>query len=144
MILVILCLAPCSIAGAANGQQSAGGMQPPPAIFFKLGLTGISADQQNLYVMAGGKILQYEISKMTLLRSVDLPDLPPPANCPPKGTDSENSHPPPPPPMPHGLWVGNGVLYVLAGPVVYTYSIPGLTVQKTVELPKPELPQVGK
>jgi hypothetical protein len=42
---------------------------------------------------------------------------------------------------PHGLWAGNGVLYVLAGHVVCIYSVPDLSLQKTVQLPKPELPQ---
>jgi hypothetical protein len=140
LILVILCVALCSIAGVAIPQQT-GDVQPPPAVFAKLGLTGISADQQYLYVMAGGKILQYKISDMTLLRSVDLPDIAPPQGPPPKPADPGKF--PPHPPMggpPHGLWAGNGVLYVLAGPVVCIYSVPDLSLQKTVQLPKPELP----
>ena len=143
LILVILCLTLCSIAGVAYPQQTSD-VQPPPAIFFKLGLTGISADQQYVYVMAGGKILQYEITKMTLLRSVDLPDIAPPQGAPPKLPGPGKF--PPGPPMggpPHGLWAGNGVLYVLAGPVVCIYSVPDLSLQKTLQLPKPELPQVG-
>ena len=60
LVLVILCVALCSITGVANPQPS-GDVQPPPAVFAKLGLTGISADQQYLYVMAGGKILEYKI-----------------------------------------------------------------------------------
>jgi len=143
-ILIILCLALCSIAGVAIPQQSSSNVQQPPAIFFKLGLTGISADQQYLYVMGGGKILQYEISEMTLLRSVDLPDIVPPQGTPP--SPAATGEFPPHPPMggpPHGLWAGNGFLYVLAGPVVCIYSVPDLSLQKTVQLPKPELPQVG-
>ncbi|MGA2404601.1 MAG: hypothetical protein ABSG91_23335 [Syntrophobacteraceae bacterium] len=125
--------------------QQAGDAQPPPAVFFKLGLTGISGDQQYLYVMAGGEILQYEVAGMTLQRSVDLPDIAPPQCAPPKAPDPGKF--PPHPPMggpPHGLWAGNGYLYVLGGPVIWIYSVPDLTLQKTVELPKPQLPQVGK
>jgi hypothetical protein len=115
---------------------------PPPAFFFKLGLTGISADSEHLYVMAGGKILQYDVTGTTLQNSVDLPDPAPPKDVPPKPKDHGKF--PPPPPLPHGLWAGNSVLYVLGGPVIYLYSLPHLTLQKTVELPKPELPQVAK
>jgi hypothetical protein len=143
LILVILCLTLCLISGEAYPQQ-ASDVQPPPATFFKLGLTGIAADQQYLYVMAGGKILQYKITEMTLLRSVDLPDIAPPQCTPSKPPDPGKF--PPHPPMggpPHGLWAGNGSLYVLMGPVVCTYSVPDLILQKTVQLPKPELPQVG-
>ena len=143
-ILVVLCLALCLITGVANPQQTASGVQPPPAVFFNLGLTGISADQQYLYVMAGGKILQYEISEMTLLRSVDLPDIAPPQGAPPEPADHRKvSTASPMGGPPQGLWAGNGFLYVLAGPAVCIYSVPDLTLQKTVQLPKPELPQAG-
>ncbi|MGO9312990.1 MAG: hypothetical protein ACLQBD_00425 [Syntrophobacteraceae bacterium] len=143
LIPVILCLALCSIAGVANPQQSSD-VQPPPAVFSKLGLAGISGDQQYLYVMAGGKIREYQLTDMTLLRSVDLPDIAPPQGAPPKPPATGKF--PPHPPMggpPHGLWAGNGVLYVLAGPGVCIYSVPDLSLQKTVQLPKPELPQAG-
>lgn len=141
LIVVILCLALCWIAGTAYGQQTSSGSLPSPAVFFKFGLTGIFGDQQYLYVMAGGKIMQYEAAKMTLLRSVDLPEptLPNDAPPPPKVTDA--GHFPPPPPLSHGLWVGNNSLYVLAGPFIYIYSVPDLTLRNTVQLPKPELPK---
>jgi hypothetical protein len=143
LIKVILCLAIWSIAEVAHGQQTSSGVQPPPPIFFKLGLTGIFGDQQYLYVMAGGKILQYEIAEMTLRRSVDLPDPALPTSGPPKMTEPGKFPPPPPPALPHGLWAGNGLLYVLAGPVVSIYRVSDLTLQKTMQLPKPESPQVG-
>lgn len=141
-ILVVLSLALCLVTGIANPQQTSSGVQPSPAAFFNLGLSGISAEQQYLYVMAGGKILQYEISEMTLLRSVDLPAIASPQGAPPE--PSTTGEFPPHPPMggpPQGLWAGSGFLYVLAGPAVCIYTVPDLTLQKTVQLPKPELPQ---
>jgi hypothetical protein len=143
LILIILCLALCSFAGVANPQQTSH-VQPPPAIFAKLGLTGIAADQQYLYVMAGGKILQYKISDMTFVRSVDLPDITPPQGPPPKPLEPRKF--PPHHPMggpPHGLWAANGVLYVLGGPSVHLYNLPDLTLKNSVQLPKPDLPEVA-
>ncbi|MGA3115013.1 MAG: hypothetical protein ABSF90_11355 [Syntrophobacteraceae bacterium] len=141
LILVILCLALCSIAGVANPQQTTNGMQPPAGAFVVAGFgpSGISGDQQYLYVMAGGKLLEFQLTDMTLLRSVDLPDPGPPPmiTTSSTATDSPNFSPPPPP-MPQGLWAGNGSLYVLQGPSVYTYNVPGLTLQNAVALPKPE------
>jgi hypothetical protein len=43
---------------------------------------------------------------------------------------------------PHGLWTGNGSLYVLAGPVVYRYTTPDLALKATIELPEPEFPEI--
>lgn len=147
LILVTLSLILCStgMPGAAYGDQTAGSAQPPPAIFFKMGLTGISGDSQYLYVMAGGKIIEYQLSNMTLLLSVDLPDPAPPSQAvtPPKASGS-GQLPPPHHHPPYGLWAGNGSLYVLEGPFVYIYSVPGLTLQSTVQLPAPVLPQAGQ
>jgi hypothetical protein len=144
-ILVVFGLTLCLIAGVTCAGQTAGSSQPCPADFAKFGLAGIAGDQQNLYVMAGGKIHQYNLTGTSLLQSVDLPDLPPPpGDAPPPAASSDT---PPPhhhhPPMTHGLWAGNGYLYVLAGPVVYIYSAPGLALKNTVQLPKPTLPQAG-
>ncbi len=141
-IFVTLCLVACSMTGTPYAQQTSEN-QPPPAFFFKLGLTGISADSEHLYVMAGGKILQYDVTGTMLQNSVDLPDPAPPKDVPPRPKDP-GKFPPLPPSLPHGLWAGNSVLYVLGGHVIYLYSLPQLTLQKTVELPKPELPQGGK
>jgi len=120
-----------------------GGMQPPPPMFHMMKLSGISGDQQHLYVMAGGKIMQYGLTDMKLSKTVDMPEPPPPPSHAPDG--AESNQPPPPPPhhmgWPTGLWAGNGVLYVLAGPVVYWYSTPDLKLQSTVELPKPAPPK---
>jgi hypothetical protein len=121
---------------------------PPPhhGMFHMMGLSGISGDQQNLYVLAGGKIMQYSLVDLKLLKTVDLPKPVPPSSLPPKGKEESGMFPPPPPfPMagPHGLWAGDGALYVLAGPVIHRYSTPDLTFKTTVELPKPEPPKTG-
>jgi len=121
---------------------------PPPhhGMFHMMGLSGISGDQQNLYVLAGGKIMQYGLADLKLLKTVDLPKPVPPSNLPPKGKEESGKFPPPPPfPMagPQGLWAGGGSLYVLAGPVIHRYSTPDLTFKTTVELPKPEFPHPG-
>jgi hypothetical protein len=138
MIIVFLCLTLCSIDRAINAEQSAG---DAPADFCKLGLAGITSDQKNLYVMAGGRILQYDLAGASLLQTVSLPDLPaPPNGPPPAATDNGNFPPPPPPAIPHGIWAGAGSLYVLAGPSVYIYSVPDLTLANTIQLPKPALP----
>jgi hypothetical protein len=139
LILVILGLTLCSFGmpRAAHAQFTTGGAAGGFFVF-RFAPTGISGDQQYLYVMAGGKILEYQLSDMTLLLSVDLPD----PGAPPQVTTTPNASgsgqpPPPPPPLPHGLWAGNGSLYVLAGPFVYIYSVPNLALQSTVQLPKP-------
>jgi hypothetical protein len=67
LIKIFLCLAICLIAGTAYGDQTTAGAQPSPAIFFRLAPSGIFGDRQYLYVMAGGKIMPYEITEMTLL-----------------------------------------------------------------------------
>ncbi len=139
LVFAIVFLTICSFYGAAYGEQTS-----PAYIFFKIAPTGITGDQQNLYLMAAGKILEYKLSDLTLALSVDLPDpgQPPQNSFHPKAPGG-NFQPPPPPP-PHGLWASNGSLYVLIGPNVYVYSIPDLTLEKTIELPKPDLPQTGK
>jgi hypothetical protein len=118
---------------------------PPPAKFHMLGLSGICADQQYLYVMAGGKIMEYGITDLKLLKSMDLPEPVPPSSGAAKAREP-GPCPPFPPPMaaPHGLWAGDHVLYVLAGHVIYRYSTPDLKLQATVELPKPEFHEGGK
>lgn len=129
LIVVILCLALYWIVGTVYGQQTSSGSLPSPAVFFKFGLTDIFGDQQYLYVMAGGKIMQYEAAKMTLLRSVDLPEptLPKDAPPPPKVTDA--GHFPPPPPLSHGLWVGNNSLCI------------GGTIHLRLQCPRPDSSQ---
>lgn len=138
LILIVLSLMMSWATGAAAPASSEGGPRP---MFHLLGVSGIGADHEYLYVMADGKIMQYETTTMKLMKTVTLPEPPPPPSTTPGRTDS--SQPPPPMAGAHGLWPGDGVLYVLAGPVIYVYSTPDLTRQTTVELPKPELPQAG-
>ena len=60
-------------------------------MFHMMGLSGISGDQQNLYVLAGGKIMQYGLADLKLLKTVDLPKPVPPSNLPPKGKEESGS-----------------------------------------------------
>ncbi len=128
--------------GSTSGSEDI--PMPPLSMFHKMGLSGICGDQEHLYVMAGGKIMIYQLSDMALLRSVDLPEPVPPPGAPPKTTDPR-PFPPFPPPVagPHGLWSDDHFLYVLAGPRIYEYTIPDLVLLNTVELPKPELQKPG-
>lgn len=124
--------------GTAFGQEI---LPPPPHMFHKMAHSGIAGDHEYLYVLAGGKIHLYQMSDLTLLKSINLPN-PPELPAPPK--DDNAPFPPPfPPPHgggPHGLWVGDSYLFVLAGPVIHEYSVPDLTFIATKELPKPEMP----
>ncbi len=90
LIKVVLLLAVCLFAVAAYGQQTSSGSLPSPALYFKFGLSGIAGDQQYLYVMTGGKIMQYrnENGALTLLASFDLPQPPVPSGAqpPPRAT----------------------------------------------------------
>lgn len=129
--------------GVSYAKHPGGDMPPPP--FTKLlmfSVSGMGADRQNLYVMAGGTIMQYGLTDMKLLKTVDLPELPPP----PVGKDGFPCPPFPPPGSapPHGIYAGEGFLYVLLGPRVYRYSTPELILKDTVEIPRPEVPKPGK
>jgi hypothetical protein len=126
---------------------AAQGNETPPPFNPKIGISGICGDQRNLYVMAAGKIFQYELSGMKLLNTAELPDLTLPSGGHPPMTDPHGKtqaegcpHHPPMPWPPQGLWVGGDHLYALAGLVVYRYSLPDLKLDLTQELPKPELP----
>jgi hypothetical protein len=129
----------------------AAGADPPPwmlhhhGMFPMMGMSGLSGDQQQLYVLAGGKIMRYSLPDLKLLKTVYLPKPEPPASLKSKGNEECQFPPPPPFPMagPHGLWAGNGALYVLAGPRLYRYSTPDLTLKSQTELPKPELPKAN-
>jgi len=137
--MISLCLVLVLAATAAWADPS-GGMFPPPGFHAMMGPAGITADKQNLYVLAGPKIMQYSLADLKLVKTVDLPK-----PAPPQGKEAMPC-PPPPPHMagPHGVWAGDGFLYVLAGPRLFQYSLPDLTLKKTAEFPKPELPQPGK
>jgi hypothetical protein len=139
-ILINLALGLIFTATAALAGPPPGGMFPPHGFHPMLGPAGITADKQNLYVLAGPKIMQYSLKDLKLLKTVDLPK-----PTPPQGKEARPC-PPPPPPMagPQGLWAGDGSLYILAGPMLYHYNTPDLTLKNQAELPKPELPKTGK
>ncbi len=144
-ILVSLALAVALIlTGTSAFAGPTEGMVPPHGMFHMMGLSGLSGTQQHLYVLAGGKIMQYGLADLKLLKTVDLPKPVPPADLKSKGKEEWGKFPPPPPfPMvgPHGLWAGDGALYVLAGPMIYKFSTPDLTLKTSVELPRPEFPK---
>ncbi len=132
------CLALGKTVAAADEMQ-----MPPLSMFHKLGLSGICGDQEYLYIMAGGKIMLYQLSNMALLKTVDLPETAAPPGPPPQEIDSRPFPPPPPVAGPHGLWSDDHFLYVLAGPSIHEYSIPDLALLNTVELPKPDFEKLG-
>ncbi len=116
--------------------------QPPP--HHRHGASGICGDQQFLYVVLGGRIIQYGLTDLRLVQTVDLPKPALPSTA-PKDESEDFSELPPPPPMggPGGCWTGEGALFVLAGPMLHRYITPGLTLDATVELPKPAPPQTS-
>jgi hypothetical protein len=121
---------------------------PPPPFNPKMTLSGIAGNQSNIFVMAAGKIFQYDLASMKLVKSVDLPDLAPPKEGPPPMKEppekpSEQGKCPHHPPMggpPQGLWTSGNYLYALAGPMLYRYSLPDLKLDLSQELPRPEFP----
>jgi hypothetical protein len=139
LISLALALALILTAGLAFA-GSPEGMFHPPGLHRMMMPSGLVADKQHLYVVVGPKIMQYGLADLKLLKTVDLPQ---PAL--PKEKEARPC-PPPHPPMggPQGLWAGEGSLYVLAGPLLYRFSTPDLTLKTTAELPKPEPPKAGK
>ncbi|MEM5788163.1 MAG: hypothetical protein AAGU11_12655 [Syntrophobacteraceae bacterium] len=129
------------LAGTAAGQTEQN-LPPPPPAFGKTGFSGISGDEDYLYVLAGGKLMVYQISDMALLKTAELAESS-------SGTERSNSgssnFSPPAPPPPgggaHGLWARDHFLYVLAGPFIHEYTVPDLTHVSSKELPKPEPPK---
>jgi hypothetical protein len=113
------------------------GMFPPPGMPPMIG-PAMATDKQHLYVLAGPKITQFSLGDLKLLKSVDLPKPRPPKE------KADMPFPPPFPPMggTQGLLVGDGSLYVLAGPMLFQFSTPDLVLKNTAELPKPELPKL--
>ena len=98
--------------------------------------SGICNDVEYLYVVFGGKIMQYTLTDRQLVKSVDLPK--PPA--PPAASDvtADAGQLPPHPPMGHsGICTDDRNLYILAGPQILIYTVPGLDYQTAVDLPKP-------
>lgn len=151
-LLVLFVLAapiPMMVYGASTGSE----IEPkgPPPGFHMMAMSGIASDDDALYVLAGGKILVYVLADLNEpISTVEIPKLEPPTDMMSKRTDS-GSLPPPRPPMPpgSGLWVKNGTLYALAGPVIHVYktadtgATPGLTYSGTFALPMPEPPKLS-
>jgi len=128
-IKILLSLAVVTMVLILTGTMAFG--DPPqgaslPGIFQFMGPSGISGNQTHLYVLAGGKIMQYSLADLKLLKTVALPKAEPP------GASK------PPTPGPHGIWVGEKSLFVLSGPMFYEFSIPDLTLKTSVALPKPD------
>ena len=144
---ILFCLAGILIGVSFAGVAFPGAdtAQPPAlGMFHRMGASGISGDQQYLYVVAAGRILEYDTANMSLVKSVDLPEMTPPV--PPADTTGKSDFRRLPPPLgaPHGVWATDHFLYVMAGPKLYKYSTPDLTLQLTEELPRPELPASKK
>ncbi len=143
-ILMALALALALIfTGTLAFAEPPAGTSPPHDMFHMMGVSGLSGTQQHLYVLAGGKIMQYSLADLKLLKTVDL-SKPVPQEGNSKGKEESGKFPPAPPlPIigPHGLWASDDALYVLAGPIIYKFSIPDLTLKTTVELAKPEFPK---
>ena len=134
-ILISLALILCFAATTAWAEPP-GRMFPPQGFHPMMGSAGITADKQHLYVVAGPRIMAYSLADLKLVKTVDLPK-----PTPPQGKEARPCPPPPPMGGSQGVWAGDGFLYVLAGPMLFQYSIPDLTLKKTAELPKPEFPK---
>ncbi len=131
-------------AGVGFAADSDSASPPPPPMMG--GASGVCADDSYLYVVAHHKIMLYKLAGMTLAATVELPRPgDPPADLPPAppSDDAAASGMPPHPPMggmSGGVCLADGCLYVLDGPVVLQYKTPDMTLENTVELPKPEPP----
>jgi hypothetical protein len=123
----------------------AGDTPQTPGPFPMFGMAGICADQQYLYAVAGGKVLQYTLTSMSLVKTADLPEPLPPPSVSATGMDAgacQSGNCPPPPHFARSQWllVTGGYLYVMMGPMIHQYRTADLVLQSSVELPKPELP----
>ena len=137
-IVAALALIMSSLAGAVFAGRDAD-IQPPPPL--NMLVMGMCTDQQYLYAVTAGKIAQYKLSDMTLVKTVDLPEPLPPSSTPPVAPEpGKGPHFPPPFARSNWLLSNAGSLYVMVGPVVYKYSLPDLSLQTAVDLPKPDLP----
>lgn len=143
-------------AASVFAQPPMGMGTPPPMgmgtahpMFHMPGQPGIHADQQHVYVLVGHRIMQYAVSDMKLVKTVELPAPAPPAGPAPDGAQPGGQPGGPPPPRHHMggspvLYASGGFLYVVAGPAIYRYTIPELALKNTVQLPDPRCPQGGK
>lgn len=132
VILVLMLTAAAALAGSSEGMNAGYGMPP------MMGPGGIASDKQYVYVLAGPKIMQFNLEDLSLLKTVDLPK-----PTPPKEEAAMSCPLPPPGGGPHGLCAGDGVLYVLVGPMIYRFRTPDLALETSAQLPKPEMPKTG-
>lgn len=138
IVAILLSMAPVAVLAAETASTDC--PSPPP---LQMAVSGLASDDTYLYVIAHGKIMQYQIAGMTLAQSASLPELTPPSGAPGPPPEAGSGAMPPHPPfmaLPHGACVSNGYLYVLAGHMVYQYSTADLSLKSTTELPAPELP----
>jgi hypothetical protein len=129
----------------ACAQEPGGGSPPAMEGRHMRGPAAMCADQQYLYVMVGGKLMKYGVNDLKVLKTVDLPVPVSPADA---KAGSREGHPHGrggPPPMGGAQMVlsGDRSLIVMAGPKIYRYSTADLTLQSSVDLPKPEAPSVS-
>lgn len=141
-VLLLSLWVSCMAAGTTFASGSDVTQPPFPPMF---GMAGICTDQTYLYAVAAGKIMEYALTDMSLVRTVDLPEPPAPPSVSATGTDAgscASGNCPPHPPFARSQWLltSGGSLYIMAGPMIYRYSIPDLVLQGSVDLPKPELP----
>ncbi len=118
--------------------------RPKPPPHFMRGGGGLCGDGAYLYVLQGPRLLQYDRSSMGLLTTLDLPrPEPPPQTASKDATSTDQAPRLPPMGGASGCWAGDGALYVVTGPVLRKYSVSdsGLTLESSVELPRPEPPQ---
>lgn len=139
----VLALISVLLLSAVNGLCQPAGPPPPmpPMSLRAQGATAIFGEGQYLYVLAGGKLLEYKIDTMTLIHSVKLNGGT--VGAVPSSANREVSPMRMPfPPLPaQSLWAGGGKVFVLAGPVICVFKSPDLTREKTVMLPGPKPPQ---
>ena len=129
LALVLILTSVAAFAAPPEGTFLPPGM--PPMIGPPLMGPAMATDKQHLYVLAGPMITQFSLNDLKLLKSVDLPKPRPPKE------KADMPFPPPFPPMGGTrLLVGDGSLYVLAGPMLFQFSTPDLVLKTTAELPR--------
>ncbi len=65
-LLALMLTVASALAGSPEGMNAGHGMPP-------MGPGGIAADKQYLYVLAGPKIMQFNLNDLSILKTVDLP-----------------------------------------------------------------------
>lgn len=113
-------------------------LPPPP---HGVGPAAACTDGTSLYVLQGTQMLQYTLPDLTLAKTVALPQPEPVTTNAETSTTTATTTatlPPPPHGGPSSICTNASSLYVLQGSMMLQYTLPGLTLVTTVELPKPE------